>query len=238
MNKTYIYVTGGKGGIGKTTTALTLVDHMAEKGSVLLIDADPINSDSSDVYTEGKQENVRAINARVRAEDTSGQIDPSGLIETLNLAVSDPADTIIVDAPAGDSTLLASSGSMIASACKEAGIMSVFVWLVDSNDRTAVNALNTVWDSIKDADKIILVKNYRKGTNFDFFNNSNVIIDLVDLPNVKIIGLPNLASRIEEHIRIERLSWKEIATVTPIGNRVEGQRLRGYFHTTFNEAGF
>jgi hypothetical protein len=127
---------------------------------------------------------------------------------------------------------------MIASACKEAGIMSVFVWLVDSNDRTAVNALNTVWDSIKDADKIILVKNYRKGTNFDFFNNSNVIIGLVDLPNVKIIGLPKLASRIEEHIRIERLSWKEIATVTPIGNRVEGQRLRGYFHTTFNEAGF
>ena len=237
MEKTYVYVTGGKGGIGKTTLALALVDYLAENRNVLLIDADPINADSSEVYKKGKDVNVRAIRARVRSEDTGGQIDPSGLMETINIAVSDPADIIIIDAPAGDSILLATSGSIITSACKQAGIVSVFIWLVDSNDRTAVNALNAAWDSIQYADKVFLVKNYRKGSNFDFFDQNAAVINIVSSPNVVAIDLPKFASRIEEHLRIERLTWKEIATVTPIGNRVEGQRLRTIFHQTFNEAG-
>ena len=237
MAKTYVYVTGGKGGIGKTTLTLALVDYLAENNTVLLVDADPINADSSEVYKNEKHLNVRAIRARVRSEDTSGQIDPSGLMETINLAASDPADFIIVDAPAGDSILLATSGDIITSACKQAGIISVCIWLVDSNDRTAINALNASWDAIKDADKIFLVKNYRKGTNFSFFDQNTAVIDIVRSPNVVTIDLPKFASRIEEHLRIERLTWEEIATVTPIGNRVEGQRLRAIFHHTFNEAG-
>ena len=237
MAKTYVYVTGGKGGIGKTTLTLALVDYLAENNKVLLIDADPINADSSEVYKNGKHVNVRAIRARVRSEDTSGQIDPSGLMETINLAASDPADFIIVDAPAGDSLLLATSGGIITAACRQAGIVSVCIWLVDSNDRTAINALNASWDAIKDADKIFLVKNFRKGTNFSFFDHNAAVIDIVRSANVVTIDLPKFASRIEEHLRIERLTWKEIATVTPIGNRVEGQRLRTIFHQTFNEAG-
>ena len=222
--KQYIYVTGGKGGIGKSTAALAIADYKSLNGKVLLIDTDPTNADSSVAYKEGKDDNVTAIRSNVRAEDSSGQIDASGLI-----------DTLIVDAPAGDSTLLSTAGSIITGACKEAGIESVFVWLVDSTDRTPVNALNAAWEAIKDADKIILVKNYRKGTNFDFFDNSKTIGGITSAQNVKIIGLPKIASRIEEHLRIDRMTLKQIATETPIGNRAEGQRLRNELHNTFKE---
>ena len=88
-NKKYIYVTGGKGGIGKSTFTLALVDYMSQQGKVLLIDTDPVNADSSAAYKEGKDTNVRAVRAKVRAEDTSGQVDASGLIETLNIADND-----------------------------------------------------------------------------------------------------------------------------------------------------
>ncbi len=235
--KQYIYVTGGKGGIGKSTVALALVDYMAQKGKVLLIDTDPVNADSSAAYKDGKETNVRAIRAKVRAEDSSGQIDASGLIETLNEADKDEATTTIVDAPAGDSTLLISAGSIITEACKQAGMESIFVWLVDSTDRTPVNALHGAWDSIKNADKIVIVKNCRKGTNFDFFDNSKTISGISQASNVKTIDMPKIASRLEEHLRIDRMTWREIATNTPIGNRVEGQRIRKVMHETFGEIG-
>jgi hypothetical protein len=55
--------------------------------------------------------------------------------------------------------------------------------------------------------------------------------------NVQIIELPKIASRIEEHLRIERMTLKEIATKTPLGNRVEGARLRAELHNTLKTAG-
>ena len=236
-NKKYIYVTGGKGGIGKSTFTLALVDYMAQQGKVLLIDCDPVNPDSSAAYKDGKDTNVRAIRAKVRAEDTSGQVDASGLIETLNEANNDEAITTIVDAPAGDSTLLISAGSIITLACEQVSMESIFVWLVDSTDRTPVNALNAAWETIKDASKILIVKNYRKGTNFNFFDNSKTIMNINKAKNVQTIDLPKIASRLEEHMRIDRMTWKEIATDTPIGNRVEGQRMRKAMHNTLKEVG-
>ncbi len=235
LKKSYIYVTGGKGGIGKSTFSLAIVDYKAQHEKVLLIDTEPINADSSAAYKDGKEANVRAIRARIRSEDSSGQIDASGLIETLNTADKDETSVIVVDAPAGDSTLLISAGTLITEACRLSSMQSVIVWLVDSTDRTPVNALNSAWEAIKDADKILLVKNYRKGTNFDFFDNSKTMSVINTAKNVQTIDLPKIASRIEEHIRIDRMTWKEIATNTPIGNRVEGQRMRKAMHDSLKE---
>lgn len=234
--KTYIYITGGKGGIGKSTVAQIITDYKAETGRVLLIDTDPSNADSSANYKGKEGTNVRTIRENIRSEDSSGQIDSSGLINTLNLADSEDVETIIIDAPAGDSTLLANAGGIITSACKQAEIKSVFVWLVDSNDRTPVNALHACWPAIKDADQILLVKNFRKGNNFEFFDRAEVMKEIKASKNVQIIELPKIASRIEEHLRINRMTLKEIATITPLGNRVEGARLRDELHNTLKTA--
>lgn len=236
-DKSYVYVTAGKGGVGKSTISQALSDYKAETGRVLIIDTDPTNADSSAAYSDGKEANVRAIRSTIRSEDSSGQVDASGLIYTLNLADSEDVETIIIDAPAGDSTLLANVGEIITTACKQANIKSVFVWLIDSNDRTPVNALHASWNSIKNADQIILVKNFRKGNNFEFFESAKAMQEILKASNVQIIELPKIASRIEEHLRIERMTFKEIATKTPLGNRVEGARLRAELHSTFKSVG-
>jgi Mrp family chromosome partitioning ATPase len=235
--KKYIYVTGGKGGIGKSAMALQLADYYSHTGNVLLIDTDSTNPDSSAAFKKGTDAKVTAIKGRVRSEDSSGQIDSSGLLETLNAAETSDAETIIVDAPGGDSVLLATAGSIISEACKQMNMDAIFVWLVDSIDRTPVNTVHTAWDSIKNAEKILLVKNYRKGTNFNYFDSSQVMEVIKAAPNVQIIGMPKLASRLEEHVRIDRMNWQQIATETPIANRIEGQRVRSEFHKTFREAG-
>lgn len=240
--KEYIYVTGGKGGIGKSAVVIALTDYKSDKGNVILIDADPVNADSSASYmTEGngKQDNVQVIKTRVRSEDTDGQIDPSGLIGTLNIAINEQVNTVIVDAPGGDSTMIAQAGSIITESCKLSGIKSVIMWMVEKDDRTPINTLAAAWDNIKDADSIYLVKNNRHGSNFDFFDNSSTIKNIIEKNNVHVINMPKIASRIEGLIRIDRLTWKEVATLptVQIADRVEGQRMRKELHKKFKEFG-
>lgn len=230
----YLYVTGGKGGVGKSTLSQALVDYVsATKRTVLLIDADPTNPDSSACFKPGKDKNVRTQRIRIRSEDATGQSDNSGLIETLNSAQSDDCDVVIVDAPAGDTALISETGSLITDACRQMSVMSIFIIVLDSNDRTAANALSAIWSSILNADLVLFVKNDRKGSNFEFLENSKIFKLVEKTSNVKIIHFPKMASRIESHLRIDRMTWSEVASVTPIGNRVEAARLREIFHRNF-----
>lgn len=236
--KTYIYVTGGKGGIGKSMQTLAMVDYLAEQGKkILLLDADPVNGDSSANYKNGKQDGVTCERVQLRSEDASGQIDASGLQDTLNKTESTKANTVIVDAPAGDSTLLVEAGSIIVAGCSMLGAQSVIVWMVDSVDRTAINALAAAWESIKDANMILLVKNHRKGNNFDCFDGSKAVAGILAAPNVKVIDMPKIASRLEHHFRIDRKTLKEVATEAPMGDRVEAVRVRKLFSDTLKGVG-
>lgn len=236
--KKYIYVTGGKGGIGKSKQTLATVDYYAEQGeSVLLLDADPTNGDSSASYKDGKQLGVLAERVRVRSEDASGQIDASGLMDTLNKAHESKASVTIVDAPAGDSTLLRDAGSIIVAACKEIGTQSIIVWMVNSNDRTAINALATAWNSIKDADTILIVKNHKDGSDFQCFMESKAMADILSSKNIRMIDMPKVAARLVKLIREDRKTFKELATTTSIGDKVEAIRMRKVFSDGFKSAG-
>jgi hypothetical protein len=240
--KEYIYVSGGKGGVGKSAVVIALTDYKSENGNVFLIDADPVNADSSASYMKdgnNKQDNVQVMKKQVRCEDTDGQIDPSGLINTLNVAINEQVNTVIVDAPSGDSTMIAQVGSIITESCKLSGIKSVIIWMVEKEDRTPVNTIAAAWDNIKDADCIYLVKNNRHGSNFEFFDNSSTIKKITEEKNVHVINMPKIASRIEGLIRIDRLTWKEVATLptVQIADRVEGQRMRKELHKKFKEFG-
>ena len=236
--KTFSYVTGGKGGIGKSTETIALVDYLAANGDeVLLFDADPVNADSSAAFKNGKQKNVTCERVRVRSEDADGQIDASGLMNVIDKADGSKAKHIVVDAPAGETTLLVEAGSIIIEACKAVKMKSIIVWLVDSVDRTAVNALAAAWESIKGADTILIVKNNRKGSNFECFDGSKTITAILASDNVKVIEMPKIAARLEPMLKVERKSMKEIAEESPIGSRVEAIRIRNIFHDSFKGAG-
>jgi len=235
--KSYVYVSGGKGGIGKSLMAITLVDYMLNSGPVTLVDGDHINGDSSSVFKNKDDTSVSIHRIQIRVEDATGQTDVSGIGQSINFMEQEEQHSVVVDAPAGDTVLLTSAGDLIIDACLETGYQSVFVWLVDSNDRTPANVLHQTWESLKRANKILLVKNLRKGNNFDYFDNSEFVKRILTESNVSTIELPKLALRLEENIRIDRMNWSDLATKTPLGTRVEANRLRKLLHSSLEGAG-
>lgn len=243
--KTLVYVSGGKGGIGKTLMALSLTDYFAGSGSVLLVDGDPNNSDSYPTYKPNENgvnqvANVTAITSLIRSEDADGQIDTTGIARVFEDSFVDSHDTVIIDAPAGDSKLIATAGSFIVDMCKEMGAKSIFVWLVDIADRTPINTVLDSWKEIKAADAFYLVKNHSKGSVFEFFDNHAEMNALVaNSPNIKIINFPKMAVRLISCIKVDRMNWERLATdkTTPIGARMEGQRVRRLIHESFKSSG-
>jgi hypothetical protein len=235
--KTLIYVSGGKGGIGKSMQSVALVDYLLTFGDVLLLDADPVNPDSSAAFKNGKQPAVTCERVRIRSEDATGLIDASGLMSALDKTNETTAKYILIDAPAGDSTLLAEAGVIVVDACKEINAKSVFVWMIDSADRTGINALAAAWDNIKDADSILLVKNNKTGNNFDSFDGSKTIEKILQNKNVQVIDMPKIAARLLPLLRVERKSFFEISTEGALGNRMEATRLRKQMHEIFKGAG-
>ncbi|ABM40233.1 nucleotide-binding protein [Polaromonas naphthalenivorans] len=232
--KNYIYVTGGKGGIGKSFVSMLVADYMATKEQVLLIDTDMTNSDCNAVYKDKKQSTIECNVQQLRSEDTSGQVDTSGLLSTFNV----DRECVVVDAPAGDTVLLANAGSMINEMCQEYKAKSVIVWLADSGDQNAVNGLNAVFEQIKNVDLILIVKNFKSSTDFDLLDKSNTLTKFKSLPNCHVVDFPKIAARITKRVRTDKNSFVEmISENTPIGDRVEARRVRSLMHKVFEEAG-
>lgn len=232
--KNYVYVTGGKGGIGKSLSAMLIADYLSTTGNVLLIDTDMTNSDCNAVYKNKKQESIECKVQQLRSEDTSGQVDTSGLISTFNV----DCENVVVDAPAGDTVLLANAGGTIADMCNEYKAKSAIVWLADSGDQNAINGLNAVYDEIKNVNLILIIKNHKTGNDFDLLDNSNTLKKFTELSTCKVIDFPKIASRITTRVRKDKNSFVEmVSEKTPVGDRVEARRIRTMMHAEFKLAG-
>jgi len=115
----YIAIAGRKGGVGKTTLALSLASHYARAGmQVLLVDLDP---QGSAAIAAGLQPDGEALAACLRGEATP---EPEAVTDTLALLSGGPeledvettrplrealadleADVVLVDCPPGHAAL-------------------------------------------------------------------------------------------------------------------------------------
>jgi len=236
-NGQYIYISGSKGGVGKSMFAQVLADCISQHRPVLLIDTDPINAESSTVYADGKAANVRAVHIKVRLEDTRGQTDATSLLATLDASYEDDELTTIVDAPSSDAGLLSMAARIITSSCNNTGRESVFIWLVDSIDKSAVTALQGAWESLTDFDKILIVKNYRNGDRFEYFASSSAVMAIAATGNMQIVAFPKIPSHIEKYMRIDALPLCAITTKTPLGVQMMAKQMRAEIQKTLMSTG-
>lgn len=239
-----IIVLGGKGGVGKTNSAMQMADLVASLGQVLVIDADLANGHFHRAFTQdgpgGQREpsraGIRPIKHRVRAEDHAGRIDPTACQDMLAEIVEAPEPFVVVDFPAGDTDTTQRCAEIIVEECRENNIRLVVVVIVGPIDPTPLKVLPSLLPLLRDCDRPVIAKNTHTGINFEYLESSEIYQQLQALPAIRITEIEPIGERITEALRVHNVPWDVLATTTPMRIRVEARRLRRKFHDMWLEA--
>jgi hypothetical protein len=103
-------------------------------------------------------------------------------------------------------------------------------------DPTALDVLRELRPLLLGCDRAILAKNTAQATNFDYLEASDVVRQLKAQPNFRTIEIERIGERLIEALRIQHMTWLQLATTAPMRLRVEGRRLRRNFHMAWREA--
>lgn len=179
--KRVIWVTGGKGGVGKSTFARGLLDILREAGlNVAAFDGDPTNAQLFRYY-----DGVQRIEL-----DTQGEADA-----LLNDMDAGKADVFLVDVAAGGSqTLLDLENDIgLISEAMDMGYRFTVVSVM-SRIKDSVNLLKTSLEMTADFDvQHVAVKNlyFGEGDRFRLFDDSKTEARLLEHGG-KVVEMPDL----------------------------------------------
>lgn len=244
VKRALIIVLGGKGGVGKTNSAMQIADFLASLGQVLVIDADLANGHFYRAFTQdgpgGKREpsraGIRPIQHRVRAEDHAGRIDPTACQDMMAAIGEAPEPFVVIDFPAGDTDTTQRCAEIIVGECHENDIRLIVVVIVGPVDPTPLKVLPSLLPLLRECDRPILAKNTHTGVNFEYLEGSEIYQELQALPSIHITEIEPIGERITEALRVHNVPWDVLATATPMRIRVEARRLRRKFHDMWLEA--
>ncbi len=244
VKRALIIVLDGKGGVGKTNSAMQIADFLASLGQVLVIDADLANGHFYRAFTQdgpsGKREpsraGIRPIQHRVRAEDHAGRIDPTACQDMMAAIGEAPEPFVVIDFPAGDTDTTQRCAEIIVGECHENDIRLIVVVIVGPVDPTPLKVLPSLLPLLRECDRPILAKNTHTGVNFEYLEGSEIYQELQALPSIHITEIEPIGERITEALRVHNVPWDVLATATPMRIRVEARRLRRKFHDMWLEA--
>lgn len=244
--KVLVLCLGGKGGVGKTTIALQVADLCAEAGPVLAIDTDPANrhfhtalmqetNPGSDNFV-ARRSGITGFRQRLRAEDSTGRVDPTLCQDLIERVIETPERFIVVDFPAGDTETTRRCAEIIVESCREANIRLAVVVAAGAVDPTALEVLRELRPMLIECDRAILAKNTAQATNFDYLESSDLVRSLRKQSNFRVIEVERIGERLIEALRVQHMTWQALANSAPMRLRVEGRRLQRNFHTAWRDA--
>ncbi|MBE7197413.1 MAG: hypothetical protein INR70_06380 [Parafilimonas terrae] len=244
--KVLVLCLGGKGGVGKTTIALQIADLCAEVGPVLAIDTDPANRHFHTALmhetTPGsgnfvpRRTGISCDRQRLRAEDSTGRVDPTLCQDMIEHVVEADERFIVVDFPAGDTETTRRCTEIIVESCREANVRLAVVVAAGAVDPTALEVLKELRPMLIECDRAILAKNTAQATNFDYLESADLVKSLRKQPNFRVIEVERIGERLIEALRVQHMTWQALANTAPMRLRVEGRRLRRNFHTAWRDA--
>lgn len=243
--KLLVLCLGGKGGVGKTTIALQVADLCAEVGPVLAIDTDPANRHFHTALmqetTAGsgnfvpRRAGISCDRQRLRAEDSTGRVDPTLCQDMIERVIEADERFVVVDFPAGDTETTRRCTEIIVESCREAKVRLAVVVAAGAVDPTALEVLKELRPMLIECDRAILAKNTAQATNFDYLEASDLVKALHKQTNFRVIEIERIGERLIEALRVQNVTWQELANTAPMRLRVEGRRLRRNFHTAWRD---
>jgi hypothetical protein len=156
--KKIIVVGGGKGGVGKSTTTLAVIDTLLNKARMIVVDADDSNPDVYKAISKRTDDAVKC--SRISLDNEAGWLELGELIE------ANPDATIIVNTGARQTDVIIQHGHVLKSVASVTGHKVVLLW-----------PINRQLDSIILLGKTVLTeKGEPKGEQF--FDQLYVVLNL------------------------------------------------------------
>ena len=214
MTKAIYVAAGGKGGVGKTITAVGTIDTLQEKGEeILLIETDTSNPDVWKMY----QNDLKA--ELIDLDDANGWID------LINACDRNPNAVVVVNTAARNNKGVTAYGETLSNTLTELKRKLITLWVIN-RQRDSLELLKEYMDALSTS-TIHVIRNAYFGDEhkFELYNGSK-IRQLVEANGGRSLTLPDLADRVSDDLYSKRLSIDKAIRELPIGNRAELARWR------------
>ena len=220
MSETIFLIGGGKGGVGKSTMAMALLDYLRGTGEDhFLIETDTSAPDVWKAY----QNDVD--NQRVDLEQKDGWL------QLLDLLGGHPDTKMVINSKAANQAGLRKFGGMLTEALREQKRKLVVFWVIDRK-RDGLELLASFMETLGKDERIQVhvVRNLYWGeeTKFDMYNASNLRKDVEGRGGLTL-NLPDVADRVAEAINKDRLPIHKAIEELSFGSRIELLRWQGEY---------
>lgn len=222
------HVSGGKGGVGKSLVAITLLDHLQQHdGSCIVIETDNGNPDVGKIAMKA---GVPVLAANLDSAD--------GWIEAVNTIEStDARKAVVINGAARSSAGVSAYGNILAGSL-EALARPLVTLFVINRQRDSLELLADYLDAMPPSahHQVHVIRNGYFGSEakYQLYAGSNIRTQ-IEAAGGKSMTFPDLADRVADRIYSDRMSIAEAAAALPIGDRAELMRWRQQAHAMLAE---
>ncbi|RBB39264.1 protein mobD [Burkholderia reimsis] len=216
-----IYMVGGsKGGVGKSFVTLALVDYLQRTDiNVVLVETDTSNPDV-----------MKAVHAEIECASCNLD-DVSGWIDFVNFCDTHRDAIVVVNTAARSQAGVEQYGGTLASALDELARRLVVLWVIN-RQRDSLELLLKFGVTFPNAITHVVRNGYfGSPEKFTLYRDSQ-LRNAVEAQG-QSLDFPDLADRVADELRSQRLSVGRAAQTMHIGERAELLRWRAIYGTMF-----
>ncbi|WP_175889609.1 protein mobD [Burkholderia cepacia] len=216
-----IYMVGGsKGGVGKSFVTLALVDYLRRTDfNVVLVETDTSNPDV-----------MKAVHAEIECASCNLD-DVSGWIDFVNFCDTHRDAIVVVNTAARSQAGVEQYGGTLASALDELARRLVVLWVIN-RQRDSLELLLKFGATFPNAITHVVRNGYFGSPDkFTLYRDSQ-LRNAVEAQG-QSLDFPDLADRVADELRSQRLSVGKAAQTMHIGERAELLRWRAIYGTMF-----
>ena len=225
MNQPIDFVSGSKGGVGKSLTTMAALDSLTtEHRYVRLLEADTTNPDVWKSYR-------RTVEGEIVSLD---EVD--GWINLVNTCDANPFKVIVVNTPARNNDAVREHGGILLDALKELARPLITLWVIN-RQRDSLELLKNYLDTMTTG-VVHVVRNGYFGdeTKFELYQTSSMP-ETIQQQGGKTLFLPDLADRVTDELYSRRITLQEATQQLKLGDRIELQRWRTSIRELMTQAG-